>query len=40
MVQGRWNVIGTVATMGSGTIRKKADSIMDEFFSAAGEELS
>jgi carbon monoxide dehydrogenase subunit G len=40
MVQGRWNVIGTVATMGSGTIRKKADSIMDEFFSAASEELS
>ncbi|HUF96361.1 MAG TPA: SRPBCC domain-containing protein [Acidimicrobiia bacterium] len=40
MVRGRWNVIGTVATMGSGTIRKKADSIMDEFFSAAREELS
>lgn len=40
VVQGRWNVIGTVATMGSGTIRKKADTIMDEFFSAAEEELS
>lgn len=34
-VKGRWNVIGTVATMGSGTIRKKADTIMEEFFSAA-----
>ena len=39
-VKGKWNVIGTVATMGSGTIRKKADMIMDEFFTAAREELS
>lgn len=40
LVKGRWNVIGTVATMGSGTIRKKADAIMKEFFSAAEAELS
>ena len=39
-VQGRWNVIGTVATMGSGTIRKKADHIMEEFFTAAEAEFS
>jgi len=39
-VKGRWNVIGTVATMGSGTIRKKADTIMEEFFSAAEAELN
>ena len=39
-VQGKWNVIGTVATMGAGTIRKKADYIMDEFFTAAKAEFS
>ncbi len=39
-VKGRWNVIGTVATMGSGTIRKKADAIMEEFFAAAETELN
>ncbi len=39
-VKGRWNVIGTVATMGSGTIRKKADQIMEEFFTAAEAEFS
>lgn len=39
-VKGRWNVIGTVATMGSGTIRKKADTIMEEFFTAAEAELN
>ena len=38
-VAGTWNVIGTVATMGTGTIRKKADTIVDEFFSAAEAEL-
>lgn len=38
-VKGRWNVIGTVATMGSGTIKKKADTIMNEFFAAAAAEL-
>jgi carbon monoxide dehydrogenase subunit G len=39
-VNGRWNVLGTVATMGSGTIRKKADTIMEEFFTAAAAELN
>ena len=39
-VNGRWNVIGTVATMGSGTIRKKADAIMEEFFTFAADELN
>lgn len=38
-VKGRWSVIGTVATMGSGTIRKKADAIMEEFFAAAAAAL-
>lgn len=38
-VDGQWTVIGTVATMGSGTIRKKAETIMEEFFAAAAEEL-
>ncbi len=32
---GTWHVLGTVATMGGGTIRKKADKIVDDFFSAA-----
>lgn len=39
LVKGTWKVIGTVAAMGSGTIRKKADTIMDEFFTAARAEL-
>ncbi len=39
-VEGKWNVIGTVATMGSGTIRKKADHIMEEFFTAAEAEFN
>ncbi len=39
-VAGSWNVIGTVATMGGGTIRKKADAIVDEFFETAEAELS
>lgn len=39
-VSGRYGVIGTVATMGAGTIRKKADAILEEFFSAAERELS
>jgi carbon monoxide dehydrogenase subunit G len=38
-VAGSWNVIGTVATMGGGTIRKKADAIVDEFFETAEAEL-
>ena len=39
-VKGRWNVIGTVATMGGGTILKKADTIMEEFFAAAETEFN
>lgn len=38
--KGRWTVLGTVATMGGGTIRKKADGIMEEFFAAAAAELA
>ncbi|GMQ85292.1 MAG: hypothetical protein BMS9Abin07_0858 [Acidimicrobiia bacterium] len=38
-VHGKWNVLGTVATMGGGTISKKADNIVDEFFVAAKAEL-
>lgn len=37
--EGRWTVLGSVATMGSGTIRKKADTIVDEFFAAASRAL-
>lgn len=37
---GSWHVLGTVATMGGGTIRKKADKIVDEFFAAAERELA
>lgn len=39
-IEGRWTVVGTVATMGSGTIRKKAETIMEEFFTSAAKELS
>lgn len=39
-VSGKYSVLGTVATMGSSTVRKKADGILDEFFSAAAEELA
>ena len=38
-VHGTWHVLGTVATMGGGTIRKKANKIIDEFFTAAEAEL-
>lgn len=38
-VKGRWSVLGTVATMGSGTIRKKAEAIIEEFFTAASVAL-
>ena len=37
---GSWHVLGTVATMGGGTIRKKADKIVDEFFAAVERELA
>lgn len=36
---GSWHVLGTVATMGGGTIRKKADKIVHEFFAAAESAL-
>lgn len=34
-VDGTYEVSGKVATMGAGTIRKKADKVMNEFFTAA-----
>ena len=34
-ISGTYGVVGTVATMGAGTIRKKADTIVEEFFAAA-----
>lgn len=39
LVQGTYEVSGRVATMGSSTIRRKADKIMDEFFSQLAEEV-
>jgi uncharacterized protein len=39
VVSGRYSVLGTVATMGAGTIQKKADTILEEFFAAASAEL-
>lgn len=38
-VTGRYEVTGRVATMGAGTIRKKADTIIAEFTEAAKREL-
>lgn len=38
-VEGSYQVVGTVASMGSSTIKKKADTIVEEFFEAAGREL-
>lgn len=40
IVKGKYSVIGTVATMGAGTIRKKADTVIGEFFAAAARELA
>ncbi len=34
-VDGTYQVLGSVATMGGSTIRKKADTIIEEFFAAA-----
>jgi uncharacterized protein len=39
VVDGVYEVTGKVASMGSGTINKKAQKILDEFFGAAGDEL-
>ncbi len=38
-VEGTYSVLGAVATMGGSTIRKKADTILEEFFSAAAGAL-
>lgn len=38
-VEGTYEVAGKVATMGASTIRKKADRILEEFFSGVAEEL-
>lgn len=39
VVDGVYEVTGKVASMGSGTINKKAEKVMDEFFGAAGGDL-
>jgi carbon monoxide dehydrogenase subunit G len=39
VTDGVYEVTGKVASMGSGTINKKAQKILDEFFSAASEDL-
>jgi carbon monoxide dehydrogenase subunit G len=39
-VAGSYEVTGRVATMGSSTIRKKAEKILDEFFAHTAGELS
>ena len=38
-VEGSYQVVGTVASMGSSTIKNKADTIVEEFFQAARREL-
>lgn len=38
-VEGRYEVAGRVATLGAGTIRKKADKILEEFFGHLNEAL-
>lgn len=38
--EGTYQVVGRVATMGAGVIRKKADKILEEFFSNAEAELA
>ncbi|MCU1432685.1 MAG: hypothetical protein JWP95_1790 [Actinotalea sp.] len=39
LVDGAYEVSGKVASMGSGTINKKAEKIMNDFFAAAGAAL-
>lgn len=39
-VEGSYQVVGTVASMGGSTIKKKADTIVEEFFEAAQRALS
>jgi uncharacterized protein len=38
--EGTYQIVGKVATMGAGVIRKKADKILEEFFGNASSELS
>jgi uncharacterized protein len=38
-VKGSYGVFGSVASMGAGTVKKKASAIVDQFFSAARTEL-
>lgn len=39
VTEGRYQVTGRVASMGSGVIQKKADRLLEDFFSNAGREL-
>lgn len=39
LVEGTYEVSGRVATMGSSTIRRKADKIMNEFFSQLARDI-
>lgn len=39
-VTGTYEVAGRVATLGAGTIQKKADRVLDEFFTSAARELA
>lgn len=39
VVQGRYQVTGRAASLGSGVIRKKADKILKGFFASAADEL-
>lgn len=39
LVEGSYEVSGRVATMGSSTIRRKADKIMDEFFTQLEQDV-
>ena len=38
-LDGHYEVLGRVATLGAGSIRKKADKVLDDFFSAAAAAL-
>ena len=38
-ISGRYEVVGRVATLGAGAIRKKGDHILDEFAKSAEKEL-
>jgi carbon monoxide dehydrogenase subunit G len=38
-VSGSYSVTGRVASMGSSQVKRKADKILEEFFTQAGQEL-